>query len=241
MLRKTFRTTGLVTALLALALLAAPAAAEDLTIISQVTTKKGAPTTSTQYVSSDKIRTSDGRIDTIIDVASGRMIQIDHKKKSYYETSLEDLRAHFAELEKMLEQTPMLANMFGRATEVQVREGSGSRTVAGYACRQYLVSMGDKFKFELWVAPDLEAPIQYHDAKKLTYAAMGPMGARFEKMYDAMKKIQGFPLWSKVETAIMGFDMEVVSEATEVREGPLPAGTFEPPAGYKMQKSSPFK
>ena len=95
---------------LCLALLAAlwslPAAAEDLTIVSSVTTGKGAPVTATQYITADKLRTSDGRYDTITDIASGRMVHIDHKKKSYWETTLEEMRQQFAEIEKLLEDNP---------------------------------------------------------------------------------------------------------------------------------------
>ncbi len=222
------------------ALAALPAAAEDLTIVSTVTGGKGGPMTATQYLSKDKLRTSDGRLDTIFDVASGRMIHIDHKKKTYWETSLEEMRAQFAEIEKMLEENPMMATMLGGATNVEVEKGTGSREVAGYECQQYLMTMGRKFRFEIWAAPGLEAPTQYYDAKKMVYATMGPMASRFDKLYEEMKEIDGFPLYTKADTSLMGLKINSVSEATEVRKGTIPAGTFDPPAGYKKKKS-PYK
>ena len=214
-----------------------PAAAEDLTIVSSVTAGKGAPTTSTQYISTDKMRTSDGRMDTIFDIASGRMIHIDNKKKTYWETSLEDMRQQFAELEQMLDQNPMMASMFGGATQVDVQKGEGKREIAGYTCHPYHLTLGQKFKIEIWAAPALEIPTQYYDAKKMVYATMGPMASRFDKLYEEMKEIDGFPLYTKVDTSMIGMNIQSVSEATEVREGPIPAGTFEPPAGYKKKKS----
>lgn len=218
---------------------AAPAASDDLTVVSTVTSKKGKTETQTQYLTADKVKISDGELDTIFDLATGRMVHVDHKKKTWYETSLEELRQQFAELEQMLRDTPMMAKMFGAATAVEVREGSGSRTVAGYDCDQYFVTMGEKFQFEIYAARDLRAPAHYHDARKLLYAAMGPMGTRFEKMVDEMKKIEGFPLWSKTDAKVMGFDLDTVSEATEVRKGPIDPSVFDPPAGYK-QKKSPY-
>ncbi len=237
--QKTFQATALVA--LTLALGAAPIAAEDLTIVSSVTTGKGAPTTATQYVAADKMRTSDGRMDTIFDVTSGRMVHVDHKKKTYWETTLQELRAQFEELEKALgEGNPVMAMIGGGATEVEVSKGSGSRTIAGYTCDQYLLTIGKKLRFEIWAARGLEVPPAYYDASKLAYAAMGPMGARFDKLYEEMKKIAGLPLASKLDSKFMGFKIRTSSEATEVRKGPIPAGTFDPPAGYKKTKS-PYK
>ena len=54
-----------------------------------------------------------------------------------------------------------------------------------------------------------------------------------------MKKIGGFTLATEVTSRVMGMNMHTVTEAVEVRKGPLPADAFEPPAGYKKKKS-PF-
>ncbi len=218
-------------------LLALPAAAEDLTVTSTVTPSKGSPTTSTQYISESKIRTSDGRLDTIMDITSGGMIHIDHKKKKYYETSLEEMRSAFAEVNQMLEDNPMMARMLGQATEVQVEKLTGTREVAGYTCHHYRLTIGQNFEFELWAAPDLELPYQYYDARKFVHAAAGPIASRFDKMYEEMKKLDGFPLMTKMDTRMMGMNLGAVTEATEVRKGPIPASAFEPPAGYKKKKS----
>ncbi len=245
--------------ILLLSLTTLPATAEDLTVVSSVTTGRGAPMTATQYLANNKMRTSDGRTDTILDVASGRMVQIDHKKKTYWESSLAEMRQHLAGL-------PMMAGMLGgmhslhscgvdhphpggfqqrgvvtspalALATVEVTKDSGSREVAGYTCDQYHLTLGRRFQFELWAARDLKAPTQYYDAKKMIYATMGPMASRFDKMYEEMKKIDGFPLYTKIETRMLGMKTQSVSEATEVRKGPIPADVFEPPAGYKKKKS----
>lgn len=226
---------------LALYLAFAPAAAaEDLTIAFRVTPSKGSPTTSTQYMTADKIRTSDGQIDTVVDVATGKMIHIEHKKKRYYETSFEEMRAHFAELEEMLKSNPVMETMFGNAAQVEVRKTSESRSIAGYDCQKFVLSLGKNFQFEIWATSQLEFPIEYYDASKMLYASMGPMASRFEKMFDEMKKVGGFALATVVDSSVMGMKLRVESEATEVRKGPISADVFEPPAGYKKKKS-PFQ
>lgn len=215
------------------------ASAEDLTIVTRVTPPKGKPSTTTQYITADKIRTGDGNGDTIVDVTSGQLTFIDHKKKTYYQTSLQEMRAHFAQFEEMLQSNPILEKMLGGAKEVSVEKTSETREIAGYACTKYVLSMGEKFVFEIWATSALKPPIQYYDARKMAYATVGPLAGRFEKMFDEMKKIDGFSLATVVDTKIMGMNLHSESEATEVKKGPVPASAFEPPAGYK-QKKSPF-
>jgi hypothetical protein len=223
--------------LIVLVVVAAAAAAEDLTVVSRVIPSKGQPMTATQYISANKVRSSDGQFDTIIDLESGQMIQVDHKKKSYFETSFEEMRAHFAELAKMLDDNPMMARMLGEATEVDVEKIPGTREIAGYTCRQYQLTMGENLKFLVWATPDLQPPGEHYDAQKMLYAAMGPAASRFEKMFDEMKKIGGFALSTQIDTRILGMSVNSLSEAVEVRRDPLPAEAFAPPAGYKKKKS----
>jgi hypothetical protein len=225
-----------------LAALALPLAAEDLTIVSKLTIgkDKGKELTSTQYISRDKVRTSDGQNDTILEYETGRMVIVNHKEKEYYETSFAEISRQFQELEAQLQGNPMLERMFGGIAEVKVQKGEGTRKVAGYDCEPYSLSMGDALLFDLWVTPALEAPHQYYDARKASYALMGPMGQRFEKMFDEMKKIKGFPLAVDTRIKMMMMKQETLSEATEVKKGEIPASAFELPAGYK-KKDSPFK
>lgn len=220
--------------------LAALAGADDLTVVSKVTPSKGSPATTTQYITADKIRTSDGQVDTIVDLASGKMVHIDHKKKRYYETTFEEMRAHFVELEEMVQSTPMMETMFGGAKEVEVQKTTESRTIAGYDCQRYLLSLGNNFKFDMWITTEVEFPIEYYDARKMIYATMGPMASRFDKMFEAMKKVGGLALASVVDSSIMGMKLRVETEATEVRKGPIGADVFAPPAKYKKKKS-PFQ
>ncbi len=231
--------SALLTGLLVAALTGVGAAA-DLTIISTVTPAKGSPTTSTQYLTGDKMRFSDGQSDTIVDLSAGRMIQVDHKKKTYFETTFEEMRAYFAQLEEMIASTPMMESMVGKVSEVTVQETSETREIAGYSCRKYVLTMGEKFHEVVWVTSELEIPVEYYDARKMLYAMMGPVATRFERLLDKMRDIGGLTLATDLDAKIMGMDASSASEATEVRVGPIPADAFAPPAGYKKKKS-PFE
>lgn len=229
---------GRLTVALLLAAFALPLAAQDLTVISKVTMGDHSGT-STQYMTSTKSRSTDGQSDSVIDFPTGRLTFIDHKNKSYWETTLQEMASYMDKLEKDMKGNPMLANMFGGPEDVSVEKGKGSRKLAGYDCDDYTMKMDESFVFELCAARALQPPPQYFEGRKLSYAAMGPMGKRFAKMFDEMKKIKGYPLALDMDVNMGMAKVATSSEAIEVKKGAIPDSTFEIPAGYK-KKPSPF-
>jgi hypothetical protein len=231
-----------IAALACAAALSALAGAEDITVVSKTIVNQGAPTTSTQYIAVDRVRTSDGQHDTIMEVAAGRFTVIDHKKKEYYEFTREEMLASMQKLEQQM-SGPMGAMMDkmmgGKGGEATVEKG-GSRKVAGYDCTIYTVSLGENLKYEMCATQALQLPAQYYDALKGPSSMLGPMAKRFDKVFDEMKKIKGFPIAMTSTVNMMGSKVNHVSEATEVRKGAIPATAFEIPAGYK-KKDTPFK
>lgn len=230
--------------LAAAAALPAFAGADELTVVSRVTVNQGAPTTSTQYIGAQKIRSSDGQHDTIVDLPAGRFTVIDHKKKEYTEFTREDMTAAMQKLEQQM-SGPM-AGMFekmmgGKVGEVTVKKGA-SRKVAGYDCTSYTYTLGENMKYDVCTTQALQLPDQlyYYDALKGPYSMMGPMGKRFEKLFDEMKKIKGFPVAMSSTVNMMAFKMQIDSEATDVRKGAIPASAFVVPAGYR-KKDPPFR
>src|SRR5688572_24011188 len=140
-------------AILAVAGLPVLASGEDITIVSKVALKAGAtPTTSTQYLASDRIRTTDGENDTIFEIGPGKITVINHKDKSYYEFTREDVAAAMAQFEQQMSGPAgaMFEKMMGgKVGEVTVTKAGASRKVAGYDCDPYNVSMGETFKYEV--------------------------------------------------------------------------------------------
>ncbi len=245
-MRSRFRIAG---ASLTLALATClPVVAEDLTIVANYTTNKGVSGPSTTYLSTDKVRTSSPDQDTIVDLKAGRYVFVDNKKKEYWETTAAEMEATFKQLEaqmsQMAEQMKNMPAAFrdklggGPAAPVTVQKGVGSKVVAGHTCQPYTVSMGDAMKIEMWVAPDVEFPVQSLDARKALF--VGPTMQKFAKVFEEMKKIKGYPLLEVTTMKMLGQTVESTREVTEMRKGALPASTFETPAGYK-KKDSPFK
>jgi hypothetical protein len=216
-------------------LVASGAAAQDLTIVSRVTFGNS-ESTSTQYITAERIRTTDGDNDTIVEFPSGKATIADHKKKQYFETSMEEMSAYF---DRIVRDRSM-RRLFGFDEDAKLEKLPGKKKFAGYDCEHYSLSVGDALELDFWAAPTLQPPPHYFDGRKYSFAAMGAIGKAIEKAYDQMKKVQGFPLATAVIVRTPMSRTQTDSEATEVRKGAIPGSAFEIPAGYKKVKS-PFE
>ena len=218
------------------------AGAEDLTIVSTVSVGKGPASTSTQYISTGRVRVSNPESDTIFDAGTGRVVVVNHKKKEYFEFTREEMAVAMQQFEAQMQQAgPLMEKMMGgQVGEATVKKLGTSRKVAGYACDEYTVTMGDNLRYDLCAAPGLAPPAHYYDALKSPFAVMGPVARRFERLFDQMKTIKGFPVAMNSSLKVMMVRSEMKSEATEVKKGPIPDSAFAIPAGYK-KKDAPFK
>jgi hypothetical protein len=236
-------------AVVAAAALAAPVLAEDLTVVFE-TTGPGGPGTSTQYYSSERMRSADGEQETIFEYASGNIVSVDHKKKQYSETTLAEIEeamkaataqmeAATAQMQQQMESMPaamrerMQKMMGGAGGEVTLTRG-GTKEVAGYATQQYTVTMGEGMTLQLWNTTDLQLPVPAADMKKLasftgpmSTMANNPMFKGFAQLAEKMKEIEGFTLADHTSIKMMGRGMETSREAVEVRKGAIPASEFD--------------
>jgi len=250
------KTVRIVPALAAVAALAAaPVLAEDLTVVFK-STGAGSSGTSTQYYSSERMRTHDGNQDTIFEYATGKIVSIDHKKKQYSETTLaeieEAMKAASAQMEQQMASIPpamrerMQGMMGGAAGEVTVTKG-GTKQVAGFDTQEYVVKMGEGMTMHLWNTTAVKPPVPIVELHKLA-SVTGPMAAMAHnpmfqgasKLAEKMKEVQGFTLADDTSIKMMGHGVETSREATEVKQGPIPASEFDVAAltqGYKKVDS----
>jgi hypothetical protein len=229
---------GLALAALSIAL-PRPAAAEDLTIVSTVNTPRGTTRTQTQYLSGSRLRMSGDERDTIVDLVSGKITLLDNRRKEYSETTLAELRAFLDQMDAAMAGRPIVDGAIGSTASVSVEKGASGRKVAGYDTDPYTLTMGDSLRMEVWMTTALQPPPHYFDARKILYATRGPIGRRYDRLYDEMKKIAGFPLATALDSRMRVTRRQVSTEATEVRKGPIPESTFAAPADY-TKIESPF-
>jgi hypothetical protein len=218
----------------------AQTAAEDLTLHKTINSSgmmgSGAGTaTSTEYFSKNamRIKTSNGN-DTIIRLDDGKIIAIDHDKKTYSEMTFEQLKEMMdkvtARAGMSQEQIAAMKKMMGQAGESFSisKEGPGEEIV-GYATEKYRIK--GPIEIEVWAAPDLKIPTNYYDVMKMRLP-QNPI-IDFGKMYDELKKIDGIILKSETTVKMMNMGMKTSEIVTSAERGPIPASTFEVPAGYK--------
>ncbi len=241
--------------LLASALLALPAAASDLTLVFKTVTN-GKAGTATEYMTSHRLRMSDGSSDTIIDAAAGSITHIDHGKKEYSVMTVAELEAAMqaanaqmkaaqAQAEAAMKDVPpemraRMQQMMGGAAQpmagLTVTAGAGTRKVAGYDTRAYVMSMGTAMQTQLWTSTALQPPMQPGEMMRLQ-SLLNPMMKGAGAAVDEFKKIQGLTLASRTSFSMMGRTMESSREAVEVKTTAIPAVTFALPAGYKQVPS----
>lgn len=218
-------------------LIALSVSGQDLTVQSKLT-MGNSESPMTQYVTSEYGRTSSAQADTIVHFATGRMTMIDHKKKQYWEWTIDEMAAYWEKLTRDMRGTP-LEDMFGTRDDPKLEKLPGKQKFAGYDCERWSLSIGDVLEMDLWAAPGLQPPPRYYDSRKLSASAMGPMGQLFQKVYEELRKVKGFPLSTAIIIRTPMSRTQTLEEATEVKKGPIPASAFQVPDGYKKVKS-PF-
>jgi hypothetical protein len=229
-------------------------AAEDLTVISSVTTNGKPGGIDTNYISGDHIRHSQSQgTDVIIDLKTGTMTNINEKKKNYFIITKQDLETMQAKMAERMNDPKMkqaMAMMQGlgssMASSTEVKKTGVSRKVAGYACDEWLISMGGMMTMTECVTNDLKYPVQswtamtdFNESMRKTMSGFGPNAKAGADYAEKMKTIKGFPVATSSTVEAGAMKIATSSEVTEVRRDPIPASTWQVPAGF-VQVENPM-
>lgn len=253
--------------LAALALAAGvPALAQDLTIVSKVTTDGKSAGTTTSYLSRDHVRMAQGDgHESIVDFKTGQMTTLDGKKRTYSVITRQDMEQLAARMKEQMnspemrkaqekmknlsadEKKKMDAAMDGMLA-FDVRKTGTTRKIAGYTCEDWTITMGQFSRTEECLTRELQFPVQawdmykgFADSMKTVMAALGPMARSMETMQEKFKGMRGYPLSTTTRIDIMGSSQVNVREVTEIKRGPIPASTWEVPADYTRMANPMLK
>jgi hypothetical protein len=211
----------LVAALLAVLSATAPARAEDFT----VHMKNDEGKTATRYVSQKAVRDVSSypiETDVIYRLDQGKTIRLDHKAKTYTETT------PLAESQELSGQSAGGGKLPpGFAAPTMTKIGAG-QPILGYATEEYAVKsfVGQS---QVWVTTALAYPPGYPEM--VAASLPPPLKAMF-----LGNKVQGLPLRSVTSVNLAG-GASMSEIATAIEKGPIPPATFDPPAGYKKVQS----
>jgi hypothetical protein len=220
--------------------------ADDMTVISKVSTNGQPGGTQTSYISSGHIRHSESKgNDVIIDLKNGTITNIDTMKKTYFIMTKQDMEAMQAALAarmndpKMKQAMAMMQGMSSSmAADTEVKKTGVTRKVAGYACEEWLISMGGMLNMTECVTNDLKYSVQSWAAladfqesmrKSMSFGPSAKAGADYA---EKMKIIKGFPVASTSTVDAGITKITTATEVTDVSRTPIPDSTWDVPAGF---------
>jgi hypothetical protein len=231
--------------------------AEDLTVVSNVITNGKPGGTETSYLSEDHIRHSEAKgTDMIIDLKTGAMTNIDVKKKTYYVVTRKDMEAMQAKMNERMndpKMKQMMAAMQGMsssmAASAEVKKTGVSRKVGGYSCEEWLINMGGMMSMTECVTSDFKYPVQTWAAladfnesmRKSMGGAFGASAKSGADLAEKMKSIKGFPVATTTTVNAGVMKTTISSEVTQVSRTPIPASTWEVPAGFTQRENPMMK
>jgi Domain of unknown function (DUF4412) len=234
-----------------------PALAQDLTIVSKVTSDGKPAETTTSYLSRDHVRMAQGeRQESIVDFKTGQMTTLDGRKKTYYVITRQDVEKMAARMKEQMNSPEMkksqekMKNLsredqkkmdaaMGGMFAFDVQKTGATRRIAGYTCENWKITIGEFSRTEECLTSELQFPVQawdmykgFAESMKSMMAAFGPMAKSVENMQEKFKSMKGYPLATTTAINVMGHSTTSVSEVTEVKRGLIPASAWEIPAGY---------
>ncbi|HSS76685.1 MAG TPA: DUF4412 domain-containing protein [Thermoanaerobaculia bacterium] len=208
---------------LLLLLLAAPAAADTLlTVRSSVEGLKMDQPTNGQihiWVAADKLRRDEGETSSIVRLDRGKVYLLNHGDKTYVEIAAPDVQK--------------LAPPAEAAIKVQITATEEKKKVGEWNARRYKVDIsspdGVHLDTTIWASKDV-ASHQAYGKLAAVLAALQPGSAEWARQ---MQQIEGFPVLQEADVAMGGSRFKTREELVTVETKDAPAGTYEPPAGYK--------
>ena len=206
-------------------LLAAPAAADTLlTVRSSVEgLKMDQPTTGQVHiwVAADRLRRDEGETSTIVRLDRGKVYVLNHADKTYLELAAPDLQK--------------MAAPAGAQMKVQVTDTGETKKVGTWNARKYKVEISNPEGLHLdttiWASKDV-ASYQAYGKLAAALAAMQPGSGEWARQ---MQQIEGFPVVQEADVTMGGSRFKTREELVAVETKDAPAGTYDPPAGYKGQ------
>jgi hypothetical protein len=166
--------------------------------------------------------------DVVYRIDQGKIIRLNPKQKTYTEVTLAEIREKMSTVQIKPQQLEMMHRMGLDAAPAIADLGAGE-PIAGYSTEKYSIK-SPLMQGESWVAPDLELPAGYRDMTASSVAGQVP---GIGQLFKGIKTVKGFVLKSAGTSSMpMMKGVEFTEIATSVEKGPIPASTFEPPAGY---------
>lgn len=177
-----------------------------------------------QWFGNNRLATITPENSFIINTAEKKFYMINHKTKTYVESSLP---IDIAKL--MPEQMAGMMSAMMEGMTVSVKPNGQSKIIGNWNSKGYDVTitmMGMPMKMVFWASTDV--PFDWKKLATLSGELYKAQMKLSEKFVEEFKKIEGYPIAQDME--MMGMKVSMVT--TEISEKTPSANVYAPPAGY---------
>jgi hypothetical protein len=226
--------------LLALLVVGAPAGWADSVIKVNIHTDAipamGVPESddlNTLWLGQNKLRDDREGQSVIVNRDDKKLYIVRHADKVYHQLDLPlDMKSLMSP--DMAAQVEMMAAQM--EMKVTITPTEQVETIAGHQAKLYKIdlsnAMGMSMELQMWMAE--EVPLDTANFRDLYQELLSaqPVGADWIKEIMA---IEGYPVRKVTLVKMMGSEFSVNEELVSIEEQEAPAGTYSPPAGYKLE------
>ncbi len=190
------------------------------------------------WVGADRMRRDDGDTSTIVRLDRKKLYLLDHAEKTYSEIALPITFSRLAPKgqEEMAKQVEKMMEIDAQVTPTQE-----TRKIGQWNTRKVQVSiksaMGMTINTTMWISPEV-APYRALNQLAAQLLALQPGTAKWAQK---LEKIEGYPVLQESEVNAVGARFKTREELVSVQDQAAPAGTFEPPSGYKAELFDPLE
>ncbi len=177
------------------------------------------------WLGNNKMANISGDKVMILDMIKNVMFIVNPKEKSYIEAALP------LDMSKLVpkEMAPMLAMM---KMTMKVTANGQTKKISSWNCNGYDVDMSMsmmQMKMKVWATTNV--PFDWKAFSKM-YANIAKMQFMDENSIAELDKINGYQIASEMTMNMMGADMKVTTQVSEITQKAAPAGVYSVPAGF---------
>jgi hypothetical protein len=217
-------------------LLASAAGAADLIVRQRTSTGLSAtPSEETVYLMSSTIVTDSRAMRTIVDLDKRTITSADKTKRAYTVLTFDELSAQMEALRKALANLPpeakkQMGPLLDEGGPVTIEPTGKTDTIAGYVAKEHALR-GGPYSGSIWTTDAIATPPAFQKWKSIEKTR----GGAARQLSEAIEKLSGFPLRTRVEAKAGGQNVVLSNEVIEVREGSAPADVRGVPDGFTKQ------
>ena len=227
---------------LGLLLVATSADAGDLVVHQRSTTSLSGSGSrdETVYLTRDVVVTDSTAARTIVDLERRTITSVDKPRRAYAVVTFDEIAAQMDALRKQAAQMPpevrrQMGPLLDDGPPVTVKATGKRATIAGYPAVEYALE-GGPYVGSVWATDAIPTPPAFQKWKAIDRNSAPGAG---RQLGEAMEKIRGFPLRTRIETHTPGQTVVLSNEVIDVKEAAPPAEVLSVPKGYVREQTPP--